>query len=268
MSGNTDVDSEWDFSDPELHPQGPYDKWWKDTIAKRIKYKFVREVWDKDITEIAALKRFVIGDYDLVSTPITQEDRDVLYRIGEAGVETLMQLLDTVDTLEKAKQFCETAGITADELKSFLRKVHRYLPFGAQMRQLVAKEDTEYQSYVDRLVSAKLGHSLALLEIGRTREGRQRISKDIGTPEPAFLDLAKRAELTCLHVMGGGMIRQFWAIGYRGLTELRQANLDEYYARCQEYYARHYKGMPYDFTINGARDLITRMKRVPDLIKE
>ena len=188
--------------------------------------------------------------------------------ISMAGVNRLMQFLDSVDSLEKAKQFCDTAGITADELKSLLRKIHRYLPVGAQMRQLVVKDDTEFQGYVDKLVSSKLGHSLALLEIGRTKEGRRQITKDTGIPEAAILDLVKRADLTRLHLMGGGMIRQCWSIGYKGLSDLQQANPDEYYARCQEYYSRNYKGMPYDFTLEGAHDVITRMKQVTDLIEE
>ncbi len=268
MTEHSANDSEWDMSAPPQQLQQPYNKWWKANIDKRIQYGFVREGWDKSIAEIAALERFVVGDYDLVSTPITQKDRDVLYRISKTGAERLMQFLDMVDTLEKAKKFCDTAGITADELKSLLRKIHRYLPFGAQMRQLVAKDDTEFQGYVDKLLPVKLGHSLALLEIGRTRKGRQKISKDTGIPESAVLDLVKRADLTRLHLMGGGMVKQIWAIGYRGLSDLQKANPDDYYARCQEYYSKNYKGMPYDFTPEGAHDVITRMKQVPDLIEE
>jgi len=258
-------DPEWDFSDPEQHPKGPYDRWWKDTIARRIKYGFVREGWDKDISEMAILERLAVEDNDPVPARLSQEDRDVLCRISKAGVERLMQFLDSVDSLEKAKQFCDKVGITADELKSLLRKIHKYLPFGAQMRHLVAKDDTEFQGYVDKLVSIKLGHSLALLEISRTREGRRQISKDTGIPESAVLDLVKRADLTRLHLVGGGSLKQLWAIGYKGL---KKANPDEYYARCQEYYSRNYKGMPYDFTLEGAYSVIARIKQVPDLIEE
>ena len=108
------------------------------------------------------------------------------------------------------------------------------------------------------------GYSLALLEIGRTREGRRQISKDTGIPEPALLDLVKRVDLTRLHLVGGGSLKQLWAIGYKGLTTMKKAKPDEYYARCQEYYSRNYKGMPYDFTLEGAHSVIARIKQVPD----
>lgn len=217
---------------------------------------------------MATLEILAVEEYDPVPARLSQEDREVLRRISDYGIDRLMQFLDMVDSLEKAKQFCDKAGITADELKSLLRKVHKYLPFGAQIRQLVEKDDTEFQGYIDKLVSLKLGHSLALLEIGRTREGRRQISKDIGIPESAVLDLVKRADLTRLHLVGGGSLKQLWAIGYKGLTTLKKADPDEYYARCQEYYSRNYKGMPYDFTLEGAYSVIARMKQARDLIEE
>jgi len=246
----------------------PYNKWWKANIGKRIIYGFVREAWDRDIAEMSTLEILAAEKDSPTPVWLSQEDRAVLRRISNTGVERLMQFLDMVQSLEKAKQFCDKAGITADELKSLLRKVHKYLPFGAQMRQLVEKDDLEFQGYVDQLISRKLGYSFALLEIGRTREGRKQLSRDSVIPEPAVLDLVKRADLTRLSLMGGGMIRQSWAIGYKGLSDLKEATPDEYYARCREYYDRTSKGKPFDLTLKMANGHIARMKQAADLIEE
>ena len=173
MTKNTKADSEWDLSAPPQQLQWPYSKWWKANIDKRTKYRFVREGWDRDIAEMETLGILAVEEDDPVPARLSQQDRAVLRRINNTGVKRLMQFLDMVDSLEKAKRFCDKAGITADELKSLLQKVYKYLPFGAQMRQLVDKDDVEFQGYVDKLISLKLGYSLALLEIGRTREGRK-----------------------------------------------------------------------------------------------
>lgn len=268
MTRYTKTDSEWDMSAPPQQLQWPYNRWWKANIGKRIKYKFVQEGWDRDIVEMATLEILVVEKYDPVPARLSQQDRDVLRRISKAGVEKLVQFLDMVDSLDKAKQFCDKAGITADELKSLLRKLYRYLPFGAQMRQLVEKDDIELQGYVDKLIHLKLGHSLALLETGRTREERKQISKDTGIPESAVLDLVKRADLTRFHLMGGGMLRQSWALGYKGLSDLKKVTPDEYYARCYEHYIRNFKGIPFDMTREGNDIQYQRMKQAPDLIEE
>ena len=173
MTKNTKAVSEWDLSAPPQQLQWPYSKWWKANIDKRTKYRFVREGWDRDIGELATLEILAVEEDDPVPARLSQQDRAVLRRINKVGVKRLMQFLDMVDSLEKAKKFCKETGISAEELKSILRQIHKYLPFGAQMRQLVEKDDTEFQGYIDKLISLKLGYSLALLDISRTREGRK-----------------------------------------------------------------------------------------------
>ncbi|MBN2075031.1 MAG: hypothetical protein JW762_05725 [Dehalococcoidales bacterium] len=64
------------------------------------------------------------------------------------------------------------------------------------------------------------------------------------------------------------MIKQIRAIGYRGISDLQRVDPDDYYARCWEYYTKNYKGMPYDFTREGAYSIIARTKQGPDLIEE
>jgi len=261
-------DSVWDFSRPELRVRWPYQKWFNAHIGKRIRYTLVREHWDRDVRDLASVERLKAEPADPGSVKLTDGDRDVLACVARAGVKTLMAFLDRVSTQESAERFCEEAGIAPSSLLALLKQVYRYLPFGAQMRLLVEKGDVVMQEHVSRLTARKLGFSLALLEVGRTREGRRALAGDTGIPDRELLDLLRRADLTRLRLMSGGMIRQSWALGYRGLRALQEADWEEYYEKCREHYARTAKGKPFDLTRDTARSHISRMKQAPVVLED
>jgi hypothetical protein len=258
----------WDFAKPGQRTRWPYTKWYNAHIKKRIRYAFVRQGWDREIAELQTQERLKAEPHDPGAVRLSDEDRDTLCQVEMAGVGTLLEFLDWVCTQASAERFCETAEISPERLMALLDKLRKYLPFGTQMRQLVDKEDAEFQEYVDRLVAQRLGHSLALLEVGRTREGRAQLARETGIPEDAVLDLVRRADLTRLRLMAGGMVRQTWAMGYRGLAALQRTTPEEYYERCASYYAQTAKGMPFDLTRQGVVSHLARMRDAVTLVEE
>jgi hypothetical protein len=68
--------------------------------------------------------------------------------------------------------------------------------------------------------------------------------------------------------MGGGMVRQSWAMGYKGLVALQRADLQEYYARCASYYGETAKGMPFDLTPQVAVSHIARVRDAVTIVEE
>jgi len=260
------IDTAWAFSKPSQKVQWPYNRWYNAHIRKRTRYGYVREHWDRQISELQTLARLKAEKRDPVSVRLSDEDRDVFRRIGKAGVETLMDFLDRVATQDQAAAFCAEARLAPDELVTILRKVYRYLPQGAQMRQLVAKDDPVYP-YLGHLTSRRLGHSLALLEVARTREGRTSLAAEAAIPEDDLLDLVLRADLTRLHLMGGGMIRTQWALGYRGLDALQKAEPEDYYAACVAHYELASGGMPFDFTMGNVEAHIARMRDAVSIVE-
>lgn len=268
MNAGEKGNATWDLAKPGQRTRWPYNKWFKAHIVKRIRYAFVRDHWDREIGDMYTQDRLRAEPRDPGAVRLSDKDRDALRRVEAAGLNTLMEFLDWVATQESAKRLCETAGISPQDLMALLDKIRRYLPFGAQMRQLVAKDDLIVQEYVDRLTAQRLGFSLALLEIGRTREGRAQLVQQTGIPESAVLDLVRRADLTRLRLMSGGMVRQSWAMGYKGLAALQRATPEEYYARCAAYYGETAKGMPFDLTPQGVASHIARMRDAVTVVEE
>ncbi len=257
----------WTFSRPEQRIQWSYNKWYSAHIKRRTRYLYVREHWDRQIAELRELVRLQVEERDPVAVRLDDGDRDVFRRAGAAGVKTLMAFLDRVATQEQAAAFCQSAGISPEDLVSLLRKIYKYLPFGAQMRLLVA-EDDPVAAYLGHLKAHTLGHSLALLEAGCTQEGRAQLAKEAGIPDNVLLDLVRRADLTRLRLMSGGMIRQAWALGYKGLAALQKADPEEYYARCVAYYDEAGKGMPFDLTWQAVASHLARMRQAVRFVEE
>lgn len=260
-------DEVWTFSKPDQKVQWPYTKWFRAHIGKRLKYAFVHEHWDRSIAGLEKADRLRAETSDPVAPQLTETDRSVLKRVREAGLETLMGFLDHVDTRESAEAFCETAEISPRDLISLLRKIHRFLPFGAQMRQLVDERDPIYE-HVDTLVAHKLGYSLELLERGRTRGGRKQLVEQTGIPMAVLLDLIRRADLTRLHLMSGGMIRTSWVTGYKGLAALKRATAEEFLKKTEAYYDRTSGGKPFDWSPRTANGHINRMREAIDILEE
>jgi hypothetical protein len=245
-----------------------YNTWYNANIRKRIRYSFVRQYWDMPIEEIINRKMLVPKAAEYIVTRLSDENIRTIDAIVSNDVASLMDLLDMIPTEQQARQICTVSRVKPHELRLLLQRVYKHLPFGAQMRQLVEKDDTERQRYIDSLLPLKLGHSLALLEAGRRKVDRKKIVGESRIPDEELLDLIKRADMTRLRLMSGGMVRQFWAIGYKGIADLKKADPKEYFERVQEYYTKTAKGRPFDLTVTAATNIINEMKKVVELVEE
>lgn len=262
------ADAAWSFSKPGQRSAWPYNKWFAAHIVQRTRYAYVREHWDQEIGAMLAQEALQAEPLDPVSVRLEGQDRETLGKAYRTGIRTLMQLFDAVATRDAATTFCRAAAIAPGDLIALLRTLYKLLPFGAEMRQLVAEDDSTLLEYVRILTARRLGHSLALLDTGRTPAGRARLAAETGIPESALFDLVLRADLTRLHLMGGGMVRQIWALGYRGLQALAKADPDEYQARCAAYYAATAKGLPFDLNRQAIEGTIARAQRARIIMEE
>lgn len=261
-------DSVWSFSKPEQKVQWPYNRWFGTHIRKRTRYAFVRTHWDQKIYELMDMEKLEAEKLEPGAVRLSNADRSIFGRISKTDTGSLMALLDVVADQASADAFCGSVSVDPTEFKDLLQKIYKYLPFGAQMRQLVEKEDLVLQNHVDCLVSRKLGFTLAFLDRGLTPDGRDRLAEDTGLQVDVVLDLIRRADLTRLRLMSGGMIRQSWALGYQGLKDLKVATPEEYYDRCATYYAKTTGGLPFDLTPNTVAGHIARMRKARTLLVE
>ena len=252
MSTKGNEEDLWSFSKPDQRSQWPYNKWFSAHIGKRIRYGYVRKFWDCDLGKFrgAALS-----------------DKETITKINSLGFTNLMQFLDTVATMKGASELCQKAKIEPENMKNLLHRIYKYLPFGAQMRQLVPENDTLMLTYVETLKEHGLSYSLALLDKGRTKEGRLDISRTTGIPEDAILDLVNCADFTRLELMSGGMVKQLVALGYGSIASVKTADPDEYFERARKYYSEGKDGMPFDLTKKNVAEIIAKMKQVTPIVE-
>jgi hypothetical protein len=244
----------WSFSKPGQKSQWPYNKWFSAFIGKRIRYEFVRKFWDCELGKLSGVANSV-------------QDIETITRLAILGITHLMQFLGAVTTLKKASDLSQNAHIQPGALKDLLHRIYKHLPFGAQMRQLIPDNDTPMLAHVETLKKHGLSYSLALLEAGRTREGRLEITKTTGIPEDALLDMVNRADFTRLELMSGGMVKQLVALGYGSIDSLKTADPDEYFEKAQNYYSEGKGGLPFDFTKKNVIELIAKMKQVTPIVE-
>jgi hypothetical protein len=255
MMNSKDHEEElWSFSKPGQKSQWPYDRWFSAYIRKRIRYAFVRQYWDCELGKVPGVANSV-------------QDKETITRLTACGITHLMQFLDAVTTCKKASELSQKANIQPDDLKNLLHRIYKHLPFGAQMRQLVPENDTPMLAHVETLKEHDLSYSLALLDKGRTREGRLDITQTTGIPLAAVIDLVNRADFTRLELMSGGMVKQLVALGYGSIASFKTAGPDEYFEKAKNYYNQGKDGLPFDLTRKNVAELITKLKHVTPIVE-
>ena len=118
-------------------------------IQDRFRFRFVRELFDLTMEQVAAFLETRGREIDLIfgtdpaRTQSVARVTGVFRRAGEHGVTTLSDFAETVSTRERAREFIHRAGITLDDLKATLVELDCViLPFQKTLRMLVPKRDT------------------------------------------------------------------------------------------------------------------------------
>ena len=202
-------------------------------IRARFRYEFVRELFDFTMAEAIDFLEKRRREIDMVhgADPRRAENvatiTGVFRRAHKAGVSRLAELMDCVQTRERAGAFIKRAGIAVEDLKTALAEIDQVmLPNQKSIRLLVQKSDAKRNACIDKLVEQGLGNNLALLEGARTAAQRRKLSRATGIPGKELLDLAHRADMGRQHCMAR-LVDEFYGAGYDSMEKFRAADPEE-----------------------------------------
>jgi len=261
-------DGVWNFYN---NPKWPYDLFVRTYILKTFDYGFVKEHYDRPLNEFRYPAKTI--EVMLSPLPVKPEGSTWLFTtldsIERGGIRMLFQFIDRVSSRKQAEGFLSQTGIPRNALMATLDFFKQWwFPYGAQMRQLV--DDTD-QTLIEAITELK-GHGYAqgfkLLDAGRTKVGRNSVIEQTGINEAIVLDLVRRADVTRIPYVSGGMVKRIWTIGYGSLEKLRNADPNEYFARISQYYSSQHKASPFDARLEHIRDFLENVRRAPIVVEE
>ena len=106
------------------------------------------------------------------------------------------------------------------------------------MRQLIDL-DNEYKiSYIEKLRNLRIRYNLDILENGRTREGREKLSRNTGVSESFVLNLVNLADMSRLPYSNRKTVKHLLAGGYYSVAKLAQTDSEKIVDDMRSYFER------------------------------
>jgi hypothetical protein len=207
----------------------------KRRIAKRLSIKFMQEKFDLPLYNAATL----IEQFDEQSVKTRGKSLGVnemklaknLHLLHSKDVGRISEFVRSIATETKARLFAKKVDIPKDELWFTLKWIDwRILPEQKQLRLLMDKKDKTVQKYVDRLASQRLANNLALLEAGKTKDGRRELADKLSIPFEVLTDLVNRADISRKMAVAH-TVDYIVEVGFHSYLSIREVSPDEFRER-------------------------------------
>jgi len=234
-------------------------------LLKTLAYGFVFEHYNHTMDEAGRYANKVQDGYlqgrnepSIVDPMLTN-----FKKLEDLQVKSYLDLTRQVESREKCESFLERTGFGFDELIETLNYLFRWvLPFMTPVREFIDLNNETDRLYFEILKEKKLGSNLDILEQGRTREGRARLSQASGIPEHFITELVHKADISRLAYVRGKTVLHLCGGGYNTLDKIASADVGEMEKAMGAYYQRLGKSLadfkaviPLGWMIGGARIL-------------
>jgi len=215
---------------------------YEDLIMKMFRvlsYNFVKEYYNHNMKEARVYLKTLLGSYpkykELVTTLTTTFEK-----IEASGIRSYSDLVHQVETREKCESFLKRSELAFTDLISALNYIFRWvLPFrNVYLKKLIDANNEIYKEYIEKLRERNIKFNLDLLEYGRTKKGRKKISLETGTPETFILNLTNKADLTRLPYMNWKTANHLCEAGYDSLSKLAEVSRERLEANMKTYFDR------------------------------
>lgn len=241
---------------------------YEDLIRKLLKvlaYNFVREHYSHTMKEAIDYAGNVQQGYLQSRKHATLRDDMIksFDRLRTLQIGTYLHLIQQIDTREKCEAFLRRTGFGFEEIIQMLNYLFRWvLPFAIPARELIVVDIDPRSSRLTILKHQGLRLNLDVLEQGRQRIGRARLSKATGLPNSFILSLVHRADISRLAYVRGKTVRHLCGGGYDTLQKLAEAEhaqmektMDAYFRTLGKSMADYKLVVPLSWMIGGARIL-------------
>lgn len=202
---------------------------YEDLIAKILKvlsYSFVQEHYNHNMIEAENYATRLLG-YDPRYAKYVSKWIEIFKKLHSLKVENYTELVHQVENREKCEEFLRKSKLPFKDLIAVLNYIFRWvLPFrNVYLRELTDTSSETHKKYIEELRKLNIKFNLDILEHGRNREGREKISRETGIPLTFILDLINRADLTRLPYMSRKMVNHLRSGGYDSIDKLAQADV-------------------------------------------
>ena len=219
----------------------PYEK-----ILKRVmnpfRYDFVRESFNFSLKCIVDLKRKIDDEWillrssGLVDIPLKDTElkkqkqaSEIFNRtcqiISDCKIKNILDFLETVETVEKARIFTERLNIPPRHLKEIIWKIEDFLPYKKPLKAAIIPMDKSHIGGLIKLKKLRIANNLALLDVGRTQERRDNILNKTSISQKLLLELIHRADFLRGSHVSGRTIDHFFEAGYDSVDKIKEKEI-------------------------------------------
>lgn len=132
-------------------------------------------------------------------------------------------MIHEVENKEKCEDFLKQTQLPFEDLISTLNHIFRWvLPHSIYLRELTDSDNESHRRHVGELRTRGIRLNLDMLEHGRTRDSRERLSEETRIPKPLIIDLVNLADMSRLPFSNRKTVKHLYAGGYGSLAILAQ----------------------------------------------
>jgi hypothetical protein len=135
---------------------------------------------------------------------------DLIYRVGNKG---------------KCENFIRTTKISFEDLILVLNYIFRWvLPRQIYLMEVIDTESECHRVYVEKLKHSGIRFNLDLLENGKNRSGREKLSENTVIPEPVILEFVNRADMSRMPFSNRKTVKHLLACGYNSINQIAETD--------------------------------------------
>lgn len=235
-------------------------------ILKVLSYDFIQEHYNHSMKEAENYATKLLG-YDAKYAEYISKLTDIFRKLDGLRVKNYTELVHQVETTEKCEEFLKKTKLPFKDMISVLNYIFRWvLPFrNLYLRQLIDVSNETHKEYLERLKKLNIKFNLDLLEHGRTRASREKISKETGIPEAFIVNLLNRADLTRLPYMAGKTVDHLCSAGYDSVNKLAQADKGKLKRDMKSHFDK--KGIKLSRSFIELEGIVQWAKAVPKIVE-
>ena len=256
------MDIDWD--QVKKHTLWSYEELVK-KLLKTLAYGFVLEHYNHSMAEAGRYAEKVQECYlqGRREPAIVGRMQTNFERLEDLQLKTCLDLVRQVESREKCERFLLQAGYSFDDLIETLNYLFRWvLPFMTPVREFIDLNSESDKAYFEILKRERLVSNLDILEQGRTRDGRIRLSQATGIPNSFITELVHKADISRLAYVRGKTVLHLCGGGYNTLDKIARAEVGEMERAMEVYYRTLGKSLadfkaviPLAWMVGGARIL-------------
>lgn len=236
-----------------------------DKISKVLSHKFIQDYYHHNMKEAGIYVKELLG-YDKKYQKSIIRMTNVFKRLDSLRVENYTDLVYRVETREKCEEFVRKTNLPFQDLISALNYIFRWvLPFrNVYLRQLVDDDNEVHMDYIKRLREHDIKLNLDILEHGKTKKGREKLSIETGISKGFILDLVNRADLTRLPYMSKKTVTHLCNAGYDTINKLATVDVERLRQDMKSYF--HEMGIRLGSFID-ITGLVVWAKAIPKIVE-